>query len=74
MKGRVTKGRKYPVDSVRKAQKVIYEDGKPIKGAAVQRLLKATSMVPTSVSLLHPLQCVNGLCLLYVCLGIECLY
>jgi hypothetical protein len=54
MKGRVTKGHKYPVDSVREAWKVIYKDGKPIRGAAVQRHLKATLTVPTSVSSLHP--------------------
>jgi hypothetical protein len=49
-KGRITKVRKYPADSVREVRKVIYEDGKPIRGAAVQRCLKATSTVPTIVS------------------------
>ena len=49
-KGRITKVCKYPADSVREAQKVIYKDGKPIRGAAIQQCLKATLTVPTIVS------------------------
>jgi hypothetical protein len=35
---------------VKKAQKAIYEQGAPIAGAYVQRLLKPTSSIPTLVS------------------------
>ena len=41
----------YNMGSINKARKVIYDLGRPISGAHVQRLLKATSGVPTSVSL-----------------------
>jgi hypothetical protein len=47
---RSVKVRKYDTDSVNKARKAIYELGKPIGGVHVQRLLKATSAVPTLVS------------------------
>jgi Plavaka transposase len=48
---RIVKARKYNMGSVKKARKAIYELGKPIGGVHVQGLLKATSAVPTSVSL-----------------------
>jgi hypothetical protein len=50
-KNRIDKARKFDTDSVNKARKAIYELGKPIGGIHVQRLLKASSAVPTSVSL-----------------------
>ena len=40
----------YQADSVNKAWSTIYTFGDPINGSTVQRLLKATSTVPTSVS------------------------
>ena len=42
---------KYCVDLVNKARKAIFEQGMPIGGVAVERLLKDTSSVPTAV---HP--------------------
>jgi hypothetical protein len=50
-KNRIDKARKYDTGGVNKARKAIYELGKPIGGIHVQRLLKATSAVPTPVSL-----------------------
>ena len=50
-KYRIDKARKYNTDSVNKAREAIYELGKPIRSAHVERLLKASSAVPTSVSL-----------------------
>jgi len=50
MKTRINKYRIYPTDSVNKARNAIYNLGVPVNGTAVQRLLKATSTVPTSVS------------------------
>jgi hypothetical protein len=50
MKNRTEKARKYLPDNVRNARRAIYELGRPIGGAAVDRSLKATSSVPTSVS------------------------
>ena len=49
MKNRVKKYREYQADSVNKARSAIYEFGDPINGRTVQRLLKDTSSVPTSV-------------------------
>jgi len=49
-KNRIDKARKYDADSVNKARQAIYVLGKPIGGVHVQRLLKASSAVPTSVS------------------------
>lgn len=48
---RFDKARKYDTDSVNKAREAIYKLGKPIGGVQVQRLLKASSAVPTSVSM-----------------------
>ena len=52
-KNRIIKSRKYDTESVKKARKAIYELGKPIGGVHVQRLLKATSTVPTLVSFIY---------------------
>lgn len=49
-KTRVEKARKYLADTVNEARKAIYTLGLPIGGAAVERLLKPTSSVPTKVS------------------------
>jgi hypothetical protein len=49
-KNRVDKARKYDRDRVNKARKAIYELGRPIGGVDVQRLLKASSAVPTLAS------------------------
>lgn len=48
---RINKARKYNSVRVNIARKLIYEDGVPIKGSRVEALLKATSAVPTSVSM-----------------------
>ena len=48
---RVDKARKYDLHRVNIARQAIYELGKPINGVHVERLLKATSDVPTSVRL-----------------------
>lgn len=50
---RTDNARKYDMETVKKAQKAIYTLGVPIGGAHVQQLLKATSAVPTLVSLRH---------------------
>ena len=50
-KNHIDKACKYDIDSVNKARKAIYELGKPIGGVYIQQLLKASSAVPTSVSL-----------------------
>lgn len=50
-KTRVENARKYLADAVNEARsKAIYTLGLPISGAAVERLLKPTSSVPTKVS------------------------
>jgi hypothetical protein len=49
-KTRVEKARKYLADAVNEAYKAIYILGLPIGKAAVERLLKPTSSVPTKVS------------------------
>jgi len=49
MNNRNDKARKYCVDLVNKARKAIFEQGMPIGGVAVERLLKDTSSVPTAV-------------------------
>jgi hypothetical protein len=48
-KNRIDKARKYRADIVHEARKYILEEGMPIGGVAVERLLKDTSSVPTSV-------------------------
>ena len=48
-RNRVNKARKYQADTVIQARNAIYLYGMPIGGVAVERLLKATSTVPTSV-------------------------
>ena len=52
MKIWTNQARKYQdvTESVKKAQSAIYEEGVPIIGAYVQRLLKFTSNVPTLAS------------------------
>jgi hypothetical protein len=50
MKDRIKKYRVYQADSVNKARHAIYNFGDPVNGSTVQRLLRATSTVPTSVS------------------------
>lgn len=52
-KSRLDKARKYDTARVDKARKAIYELGKPINGVHVQQLLKASSAVPTKVSLIY---------------------
>ena len=49
MKNRNDKARKYLADKVNDARNAIYNHGMPIGGIAVQRLLRDTSSVPTSV-------------------------
>jgi hypothetical protein len=55
-RNRFSKARKYDGDSVREARRSIYELGMGINGAAIQRELKATSAVPTLVSIQRVLQ------------------
>ena len=50
-RNRFSKARKYDGDSVREARRSIYELGMGINGAAIQQELKATSAVPTLVSI-----------------------
>jgi hypothetical protein len=50
MKTRINNYRVYPTESMNKARDAIYNFGDPVNGSTVQRLLKATSTVPTSVS------------------------
>jgi hypothetical protein len=47
----ISKARKYNGKSVHEARRLIYEHGIAINGAAVQHELKATSAVPTLVSI-----------------------
>ena len=49
-KFRVDKVRKSCADIVNDARKAIFEEGMPIGGVVVERLLKETSTVPTAVS------------------------
>ena len=49
MNNRNDKARKYQADLVNKARKAIFEQGMPIGGVAVERLLKDTSSVPTAM-------------------------
>ena len=53
VKTRTEKARKYLADMVNEARRAIYTLGLPIGGAAVERLLKPTSSVPTKVSSYH---------------------
>ena len=55
-RNRISKARKYNGESVHEARRSIYELGMAINGAAVQRELKATSSVPTLVSISHVVQ------------------
>jgi len=50
-RNQISKACKYDKESVRKAQRLIYEHGIAINSAAVQCKLKATSSVPTLVSI-----------------------
>ena len=50
MKTRIKQYRVYPTDSVNKARNAIYNFGDSVNSSTVQRLLKPTSTVPTSVS------------------------
>ena len=52
----IRKACKYDGESVHEAQRLIYELGKGINGAAIQCELKATSAVPILVSLWHVVQ------------------
>jgi len=52
-KNHIDKARKYDTDRVDKARNAIYLQGKPIGGIDVEQLLKASSAVPTSVSLIY---------------------
>jgi hypothetical protein len=62
-RNRTRKARKYDGDTVREARRSIYELGVAINGAAIQRELKATSAVPTLVSLWHVVQrCYTEVC------------
>ena len=49
MKNRSDRARKFLSNNVNEARNAIYNHGMPIDGIAVQRLLKDTSSVPTSV-------------------------
>jgi len=48
-KNRIDNARKYNADLVNEARKAIFEQGMPIGGVVVERLLKDTSSVPTAV-------------------------
>jgi hypothetical protein len=50
MKNRIKKYYVYQANSVNKARDAIYNFRDPVNGSRVQRLLRATSAVPTSVS------------------------
>jgi hypothetical protein len=50
MKTCIKQYRVYPTDSVNKARNAIYNFGDSVNSSTVQRLLKPTSTVPTSVS------------------------
>ena len=50
MKTRIQKYHVYPTDAVKKARDAIYNFVDPVNGTTVQRLLKGTSTVPTSIS------------------------
>jgi hypothetical protein len=50
MSGRLARMRQFLKDTVIAARNAIYKAGAPIKGAAVERLLKEFSLVPTLVS------------------------
>lgn len=50
MSGRLARTCQFSKDTVIAAQNAIYKGGAPIKGAAVERLLKEFSLVPTLVS------------------------
>jgi hypothetical protein len=50
---RVDKARKYNARRVNMARKAIYTLGNPIGSVHVEQLLKPSSIVPTSVSLIH---------------------
>ena len=51
IKARVSQARTYVQDKIIAARDAIYRLGAPIKGVAVERLLKDCSLVPTLVSL-----------------------
>jgi hypothetical protein len=53
MLGRLARTRQFLKDTVIAARNAIYKAGAPIKGAAVERLLKEFSLVPTLVSYFH---------------------
>ena len=55
-RNQIRKAHKYDGESVHEAQRLIYKLGKGINGAAIQCELKATSAVPTLVSLCHVVQ------------------
>jgi hypothetical protein len=59
-KNRIDKARNYDVNRVNKARIAIYKLGKPIGGVHVERLLKATSTVPTAVSLKYTIELINN--------------
>jgi hypothetical protein len=52
-RNRISKACKYDGETVREAQRSIYDLGMAINGAAIQRELKATSAVPMLVSIRH---------------------
>jgi hypothetical protein len=56
---RIDKPRSYPTNLVEKARECIYNQGMPIGGIAVQRLLKDTSTVPTSVSVFDTISSID---------------
>ena len=49
LRARIQKAREYLSDIVLRARDFVYKLGMPIAGAAVERLLKARSLVPTMV-------------------------
>jgi hypothetical protein len=49
LRARVTHARRYVAHLTTQARQFIYNLGKPITGVAVERLLKAKSLVPTVV-------------------------
>jgi hypothetical protein len=49
LRARIKKAREYLNDVILRARDFIYKLGKPIRAAAVERLLKARSLVPTIV-------------------------
>jgi hypothetical protein len=51
LRSRITQARTYPRDNIQLARQFIYKQGYGVSSAAVERVLKANSWVPTLVKL-----------------------